>query len=160
MVPLSFGDALLGVLLVVANLTDLRTQKIKNWLTFPVAAGGLVWASATPPWHDGVLGFGAAAATAIPGWRFGGAIRAGDVKMLIAAGTILGPEAAIRAVLFTYALGIPYGLVVLALRGRLTRLVSFYQQRGAGMEPTVVAYAPVVSAGVLIARFTGWIDLW
>ena len=66
----------------------------------------------------------------------------------------------VRAVLFTYALGIPYGLVVLAMRGRLTRLVNFYRTKGAGMDTTVVAYAPVVGAGILIARFTGWVDLW
>lgn len=155
------ADILLGVLLVVACYTDIRTQKIKNILTFPVMLAGLVLGPFhLPHWYDAPLGFAAAFVIAVPGWWWLKAMRAGDVKMLLAAGTLLGPEAAMRAALFTFALNIPYGLIVLALRGRLKRLITFYQKQGEGMDPTVVAYAPVVAAGVLLARLQPWPDLW
>ncbi len=158
--PLGPNDAVLGVLLAGACWTDVRTQRIRNVLTFPMMLAGVLTAPfALPGWWWGLGGLLAAFALAVPGWRFGGAIRAGDVKLLMAAGALTGPETAVRAVLFAYMLALPFGVAVLAVRGRLGRLWDFWA-RGERDTPTLVAYAPVIAVSVLLARLQPWPDLW
>lgn len=154
------NDPALLVLCAVAIWTDIRTQKIKNWLTFPMMVAGVVSA----PWfathfYDGALGLVATLLVAIPGWRFGGAIRAGDVKMLMAAGALMGPEAGIRAVIWTYMLGLPAGLLVLLIKGKLGNLWRFWVKKERS-APTIVAHAPVVALGILLTRFQPFPNLW
>mgnify|MGYP003394655338 CR=1 FL=1 len=151
---------MLAVLIVGACYTDFTTKKIRNILTFPVMALGVGLAPlySTSPW-TGLLGIFAAAAVAIPAWRFGRALHAGDVKMLMAAGALLGPEAAVRAGLFTYVLALPAGLAVLAYRGRLGNLWKFWVKKDKS-EVTEAIHAPVVAAGILCARLQLWPDLW
>lgn len=153
-------DVVLAVLLVGCVVTDLLTQKIKNVLTFPVMLTGIAMAPLfAVHWWDGLAGLFAALLLAIPGWWFGGAIRAGDVKMLAAAGSLMGPEAALRAVVFTYVLAFPFGLVVLAMRGRLKNLWRFWV-KGDRTNPTLVAYAPMIAIAVGFARIQPWPNLW
>lgn len=158
--PLGPNDAVLGGLLVGAVWTDVQTQKIRNVLTFPVMLAGLVASPFfLPAWWWGLAGLLVAFALAVPGWRFGGAIRAGDVKLLMAAGSLTGPEIAIRSVLFAYVFALPFGLVVLAVKGRLGRLWRFYAH-GERSDPTLVAYAPMIAFSVVLARLQPWPDLW
>lgn len=158
--PLGPGDAALAVLLLGAVYTDVTTGKIRNVLTFPVMALGIAMAPFTQAhWFDGALGLLAAMLLAIPAWRLGRALHAGDVKMLMAAGALLGPEAALRAVLFTYILGFPAGIAVLAYRGRLGNLYRMFVKREK-VEPTEAIHAPVVAAGILVARLQPWPELW
>jgi prepilin signal peptidase PulO-like enzyme (type II secretory pathway) len=153
-------DLVLLVLLVGAVYTDWTTGKIKNLLTFPVMALGVAIAPLLAPGvFDGALGLVVAMLAAIPAWRLGRALHAGDVKMLMAAGALLGPEAALRAVLFTYILGFPAGLAVLAYRGKLGNLYRMFIKREK-VAPTEAIHAPVVAAGVLLARLQPWPDLW
>lgn len=159
--PLFLNDWVLFLLCVVAIVTDWRERKIKNWLTFPTMAWGAAWwALATPQWWGGVAGVLLGFLVAMPFWRFLPALKAGDVKMLMAGGALLGPEAAIRAVLLTLVLGLPAGILVLAVKGRLGRLVRFLKREEATIEPTVVMHAPVVAAGLLAARFQDLPNLW
>lgn len=158
--PLGPNDAVLAGLLVGAVWTDMHTQKIRNVLTFPVMLAGVLGAPMVlPAWWWGAAGVLAAFALGAPGWRFGGAMRAGDVKLLMAAGALTGPEVAARAVLFAYALALPFGLVVLAVKGRLRRLWTFWV-KGERDEPTLIAYAPMIALSVLLARLQPWPDLW
>lgn len=153
-------DLVLAVLLVGAVYTDWTTRKIKNVLTFPVMGLGVAIAPLLAPSpYDGIAGLLVAMLAAIPAWRLGRALHAGDVKMLMAAGALLGPEAALRAVLFTYILGFPAGLAVLAVRGKLGNLYRLFIKREK-IEPTEVIHAPVVAAGILVARLQPWPDLW
>ncbi|MBM4366607.1 MAG: prepilin peptidase [Deltaproteobacteria bacterium] len=154
------ADVALAVLIAGAVYTDITTKKIRNVHTFPVMALGIAMAPYTQPrWFDGALGLLAAMALAIPAWRLGRALHAGDVKMLMAAGALLGPEAAIRAVLFTYIIGFPAGIAVLAYRGRLGNLYRMFVKREK-VEPTEAIHAPVVAAGILVARLQPWPNLW
>lgn len=159
--PLFLNDYVLFALCVVAIATDWREQKIKNWLTFPVMGWGcLFWVFATPQWYGGLVGVLVAFLVAMPFWRFLPALKAGDVKMLMAGGALLGAEAGARAVLLTLVLGLPAGILVLAVKGRLGRLWRFYQRKEGDLEPTVVMHAPVVAAGLLAARFQDLPNLW
>lgn len=142
-----------AVLIGGACYTDLRTQKIRNALTLPMMAFGALAAPWTlSAWWAGAAGVGVALAAAFLPWR-GGAIKAGDVKMLMAAGALLGPDAAWRATLWTLLLGVPAGLAVLAWRGRLGNIARVL--RG-GQDATVVAHAPVVGAGIVTAMLLRW----
>ncbi len=153
-------DLVLAVLILGAVYTDWTTRKIRNVLTFPVMGLGVAIAPLLAPSpYDGVTGLLVAMIAAIPAWRLGRALHAGDVKMLMAAGALLGPEGALRAVLFTYILGFPAGLAVLALRGKLGNLYRLFIKREK-VEPTEVIHAPVVAAGILVARLQPWPDLW
>lgn len=162
--PFDPRDVVLAVLLVHACWTDLRTQKIKNYMTLPVMAAGVVLSAVFAPQAgghalDGVGGWIVALLLTIPAWAFGRALNAGDVKMLAAAGALMGPEMTVRAVLFTFVLGLPAGLLVLALKGRLRNLHTFWV-KGDRSQATVVAHAPVVALGILLARLQPWPDLW
>ncbi len=154
------NDIALLALCAIAMWTDIRTQKIKNWLTFPMMLAGVASAPIfAAHYYDGALGLLAALVVAIPGWRFGGAIRAGDVKMLMAAGALLGPECGVRAVIWTYMLGLPCGLLVLLVKGKLGNLWRFWVKKERS-DPTIVAHAPVVALGILAARIQPFPDLW
>ena len=154
MPPLGPRDVALGVTLLAAVITDLRTQKIYNVLTFPMTAlgilSGIVWGA--HPW-DGLLGAGVALLIALPAEAMR-AMRMGDVKLLMAVGALTAPGIAARATLLSLAINLIYGVGVLAWRGRLKRLLQFY--RNQEMEPTVVAYAPAIAIAVTLARLQPW----
>ena len=143
------------MLIIVACYTDLTTQKIKNWLTFPMMLMGVAAAFYTlGAWWIGGAGLAVALATTFVPWR-AGAIKAGDVKMLMAAGAWIGPAHALQATLWTLLLGIPAGIAVLIWKRRLgnVRRVLIDGHRD---EATVVAHAPVVAAGILTAILCDW----
>lgn len=148
--PVLVQRACIAVLIVVACYTDLTTQKIKNWLTFPTMLVGMVAAHWTlGGWWLGAAGVLAALGATYFPWRMG-AIKPGDVKMLMAGGALLGPHGALLATLWTLILGIPAGLAVLAWKGRLGNIKRVVVD-GKKDEATVVAHAPVVGAGIVAA---------
>ncbi len=114
----------LGAALAAACVTDLRSRRIPNLLTYPLMLAGLGYHAALQGWAG--LGFSAAGL----GLGFGllllpfllGFIGAGDVKLLAAVGAWLGWPGVLLAFVFTTVLGGLYGLIVLALhRGLLRR---------------------------------------
>jgi len=146
-------DLALLLLVLVACWTDVRTRKIKNWLTFPSAAAGVVLSGlAGPPWA-GVVGLFGVLLVCLPLWRVGPVLSAGDVKMLAAAGALLGLEDGLRALLWTLAFGLPAGLVALALLGRLGKVREVVRGKA---PPTMLWHAPVIGAGIAAARLQDW----
>ena len=117
-------DVLLFILIVLLTLsviTDIKWKKIPNALTFPVMIFGLM----AHGFKSGVLGL----IYSIEGLLLGiallivfyimGMMGAGDVKLMGAVGSILGPAGAFKAFLFTAIVGGIYALVVLAYHGQL-----------------------------------------
>ena len=159
-------DVALLALCVVAVYTDVTTGKIKNWLTFPMIVAGVLFS----PWWapsaaDGLLGLLAAFVPGVLFWRVIPALKPGDVKMLLAAGALLGPQAAIRAVLLSAILFLPVGLTVLVLRGRLgnfVRIVRGYFRDPSKQDPnaTLILPAPVIAVGIVAARLQSRPKLW
>ncbi len=105
----------------LACVTDLRTRRIPNTLTFGAALAGLLYQSVS----GGVDGLGHAAL----GWLVGavifivpfalGGLGGGDVKLLAALGAWLGPEDVLWLSLYAGVAGGVMALVVAAIYGYL-----------------------------------------
>jgi len=105
----------LAVALVTAAVTDLKSQRIYNWLTFPLILAGF----ATHTVFGGFEGLKFAAqgfglgfiVMGIP--YFMGVMGAGDVKLMAGVGAWLGIEATFTAFLFTSMAGGVYAIGML-----------------------------------------------
>jgi prepilin peptidase CpaA len=124
---------------VAAAAIDLRTRRVPNALTAATAAAGLAIAvtgvgstGVIASIVGGLVGF----ALLLPGHIWGGT-GGGDVKLLAALGTLLGPNKIIVAFLATAISG---GLIalVIALLHRRFRNETF-------------AYAPAIAVGAIVA---------
>lgn len=158
--PLNPSDLVLIVLIVGAVYVDVRESRIPNKLTFPcMAAGALLSVFWAPHWYDPGMGFVVAAVASIAFWRLiPNSLMAGDVKMLMAAGTVLGPEAALRAVLFSVLLTPITGIPYLIWKGRFGRRMLDVVKNKA--EATRMPHGPVVAVAIVLARLQAWPDLW
>jgi prepilin peptidase CpaA len=102
--------------LLVACISDCRSYKIPNWLTFGGSAFALIYSAVIP--FSPHLGFG----WSVGGFTLGlslmlplymlGMMGAGDVKLMAMVGAFLGMTQTLYAVLFVFSSG---GLTVLAL---------------------------------------------
>lgn len=124
-----------------AAIIDLRTRRVPDRLTLALAATGLALAAT----GLGRVGMVAACAGALiglllmlPGYLFG-ATGGGDVKLLAAAGTLLGPADTVWAFVATLMAGGALALVAAVRRRR--------------MQPADrrFAYAPAIAIGTLVA---------
>jgi Flp pilus assembly protein protease CpaA len=169
-------DALMAVLLGVACVTDITAGKIRNWLTFPAMGVGVLGS----PWlcahaWEGGAGLLVAFAAGVVLWKFGGAYRPGDVKLVMAAGALGGPEWILRGMLIGFLLNFPFALAVLLARGRLAHFGRFVVALGRALiyrrpmanfmeewesKTTVIAFGPIIAAGIAAARLQPWPDLW
>jgi prepilin peptidase CpaA len=106
---------MLTAALVVATITDLRSQRIYNWLTFPLILTGLA-AHALYAGLDGLLlsggGFALGLGVMVMPF-FMGMMGAGDVKLMAGVGAWLGAQATFTAFLFTCLAGGVYAVIVL-----------------------------------------------
>ncbi|MFZ2957786.1 MAG: A24 family peptidase [Candidatus Ozemobacteraceae bacterium] len=106
------GVALLGAF--IAMVTDMRTGKIFNWLTFPLIFFGF----ALNAFFFGVTGVGLSTAAFFLGIAFYtpfaaiGAVGMGDVKLMAAIGALCGLRFVTTTFLFTSVIGIPHVLLV------------------------------------------------
>ena len=126
-VPMNTGIQMIPIHIIgltiasLACVTDLRTRRIPNVLTFGAALAGLLYQFATA----GIDGLGQAAL----GWLLGavvfvvpfalGGLGGGDVKLLAALGAWLGPGDAIWLALYTGVAGGVMALAVSAIYGYL-----------------------------------------
>ena len=111
-------------LLVWAAVEDVRTRRIRNWLTFALAGSGILhsYLSGSPlspsqAWYGLLAGF------AIPFVLFAlGALGGGDVKLLAGIGAWLGPVGAVEVFVVAALVGLVIVLVQCAWQGRLVTL--------------------------------------
>ena len=158
----------LAVGVVGATVIDLRTRRIPNVLTATMAAVGIGIAAA----GLNVVSVGAAAlgllvglALMLPGHVLG-ATGAGDVKLMAAIGSLLGPLLVFKAVLFTLVAGGVLAVVVAFKRKRLATTIATTARMLAApsdahneisMAPpsSRFAYAPAIALGSMIAALIG-----
>lgn len=116
----------LGVVLIVAAITDWRQRKIFNWLTYPTVLVGLLLHTIA----FGLHGFAAGVVTAVIviiigliilpfGW-FGG----GDIKLLAGIGATLGPAALFEVFFYSVFVGFLMGISLSLTNGYLWDLLK------------------------------------
>jgi prepilin peptidase CpaA len=160
---------LVGIL-AVAVVTDLQTRKIYNWLTFPAMAVGLVLSVAfggLAGLQASLIGFFAGSLVFAIGFFMGGAMGAGDVKLMAAIGLWLGWPNVVASVLYVTVCGGLVALVSAIAHGTLTKLLKnlYWALMGLAMpggKATVAAhesaappmpYAVSIGLGTLLALF-------
>jgi prepilin peptidase CpaA len=138
-----------------ACVTDVRSRRIPNLLTFGAAAAAVIFHAGV----DGVAGFG----TAIGGWVAGtvlflpffvlGGMGAGDVKLLGALGAWLGPREALWVAMYASLAGGVMAVAVALARGYWF-LVGPQPMPGLTLERSEgprLAYALPIFAGAVVA---------
>ena len=114
MTPFNIVRALAVAGAAVAMVTDMRTGKIFNWLTFPLMFVG--WG--LNAYWGGLAGFGWSFLGTLlgiflyMGFAAVGAIGMGDVKLMGAVGALCGSGFVLAVFLFTSAVGIPHALLI------------------------------------------------
>ncbi len=126
--------AFLAAVLCIAGWTDLRTEKIFNWLTYPAILIGLIGHGIVggSPWSSpvatqtGVMdltdSFAGLAVGFLPmflAWQAGG-IGGGDAKLMAAVGALTGWRFVLTAMFYGLAVSVVYSLLVL-LRRKIVR---------------------------------------
>ncbi len=123
---------------LVAAFEDLRRRTIPNWLTLAGAIAGIALAAST-----GWRGVGIALAGGAVGFlvmlplHWCGAMGGGDVKLMAAFGTLLGPAGILTALVFGSIAGGVWAFVAWLLGGR------------------AIPYAPALVAGAWFSLLGG-----
>jgi prepilin peptidase CpaA len=149
--------------LATAVVTDVRTRRIPNWLTGSIAGAGfgLAFGGGVITPAQAALGMLTGLLLMMPGHLIG-ATGAGDVKLLAAVGTMLGPDLTFRAFLYSAVAGGVFAIAVAVHRGIL---VSTLQDAGrlvtspAGARQAIesparanrFAYGPAIATGTLVS---------
>jgi prepilin peptidase CpaA len=149
--------------LAVAVVTDVRSRRIPNWLTGAIAGAGfgLAFGGGVVTPVQAALGLLTGLLLMMPGHLIG-ATGAGDVKLMAAVGTMLGPDLAFRAFLYSAVAGGVFAVAVATQRGILTttlqdagRLVTLPAGARQDIESPAranrFAYGPAIATGTLIS---------
>ena len=135
--------AVLFVMLVIASVSDRRSYRIPNWLTFGGAAFALIYhtVAARTPWAGLGLALGGLAiglALMLPAY-VARVMGAGDVKLMAMVGAFLGVSATLHAALFVFILG---GVAAVGFALRTRRLMQmFANTRDAAQTLVLVSLA-------------------
>lgn len=140
------AEALAGVLLAHACYTDLRSLRIRNWAVLLGAAGGLALHTLGGGWAGTAWALEGIAAGAI-WWAavYLCGLGAGDAKLAMALGAILGPGAALG--------GPACGCLLCALA--LGPWVLWRRSRGLPWRGVPLPMAPWLAAGVVLVLWWG-----
>ena len=115
------GQILLGILVAIAAVYDIRYRRIPNWLVLAGILVGFAWnifsLSGLGPGRA-AAGLGLGFILYFPLWLLR-ARGAGDVKLLAAVGAITGPGNCFLVFILTAILGGVIALVMLLMRGRV-----------------------------------------
>lgn len=165
---------------LVASWYDYRSHRIPNWLNAGLAAAGLTAQAAFGGWDglvDGFAGLGVGLGCLVVLWAMKG-MGAGDVKLMAAVGTWLGP----RMVGYALVAGIlTGGVIALAMIARrkswslcMANLSMAAARAGTGLggsvdsrpslasSPTAMPYAIPLMLGtlmVLACELSGWVRI-
>jgi prepilin peptidase CpaA len=166
--PSNLALGVLAACVVAATVIDLRTRRIPNVLTASMTGVGIAMGLTglgNISVGMAIGGFVVGLLLMLPGYMLG-ATGAGDVKLMAAIGTLLGPALVVSAFLFTAVAGGVLALVVAAQRGRVGatlagtgRLIA----TPAGARDQIrdasaarrFAYGPAIAIGSVLAAFIG-----
>lgn len=165
----------LAIGLVVAAVTDVREGRIPNWLTGSLAVFGMGVNSLEYGWDGFLFSLGGLimGLVCLIFFYLKGGMGAGDVKLLGAIGTILGPGQVVFAFAFAAMLGGLYSLALLTNQGgmrhawdrmflllstlKVTRTIPV-SDATISTEPKL-RYALVLGLGTVIAKTLFYYDV-
>lgn len=167
--PLTPQIVVLGLAALIASYTDLKDGKIPNALTGPMMAAGLLLNGLAGQWAFGINGL--LVALAIHFSLFALKVqRAGDAKLFMGIGALVGVSEVIDATAWFAVLYLPIGLIQLAIKGRLRNLgttISWSLKRAQGLEtaearpePTLLRTAPIIAFAALMGWITDALAIW
>lgn len=155
------------VVLAIAVNYDLRFRRIPNWLTFPAMVAGLAfntYVGGIPGLLFSLGGLLVGFGVFIAFYMFGG-MGAGDVKLMAAIGSLLGPKDVAFAALYTAIAGGVYAILLMvarksnrkalarcALMGKTLLFTGHcaYIPQGENEKTTPLCYGVAVAAGTLV----------
>jgi prepilin peptidase CpaA len=157
---------------LVGCITDLKTRRIPNALTFSAAAAALVFHAVQGGWSgagQAAAGLGVGLVVFLPLFALGG-LGGGDVKLLAALGAWVGPAAILWTAVWTGIAGGPLALLLAFSRGYLGRafqnvwlLLMFWRVEGLKPHPAVnlstpgtprLPYALPIALGLMVTLWT------
>ena len=154
--------------LTFAAIHDARTKRIPNWLTFSLMAVGLAMqATQGAGLEFGLIGLAAAFAIHFPLWGFFKLEGAGDAKLMMGVGAIMGWQEMIEATLWRYVLQVPYAVIVITVMGRWANFKSavlWTLAKARGLDPgerpesKELPFGPVLALAVVAAYLSDWLD--
>lgn len=156
---------LLMVILITASVTDFRFRRIPNRLTYSTMIFGLVFYSLTYGFSGFFHSFGGlflGLVFLIAFYLLGG-MGAGDVKLMAAVGSLLGPQGVFEAFLGTALIGGIYALIILFAKGYLLNTMKrfglmlktfFMTKKFIYIPPPKQEKAPLLCYGVAISLGT------
>lgn len=158
---------ILAVLMAIAVFTDVRARRVPNWLTVTGAFSGLALHTVISGLGGAILSVGGMAVgfTAMLLLYVFGTLGAGDVKLMTAAGSFLGPLATLWAAVLTVLAGFVIAIGIILIRGGATSLWNRWRHTIKALlvtgtwlyvppqpdEPAAIyfPYAAAIAAGVL-----------
>jgi prepilin peptidase CpaA len=131
------------VLLIIASISDYRTYRIPNWLTFGGATFALVYKTviAVSPTTAFLLAFGGlflGFLIMLPLYALG-VMGAGDVKLMAMVGAFLGVQETFQAVLFAFIVGGIAAFGFAFFRGKVGRMLRNTRNVLNGMAVSTMA---------------------
>lgn len=118
-----------SAMLVEAAVIDGRQLRVPNWLTFPMALGGLAYAAITGGTSALLMALAGAAVGLVvlmPLHMIGG-MGAGDVKLMAAMGAWVGPWITLGAFVATGVVGGLMALVMILRSGEVARHLALFR---------------------------------
>jgi Flp pilus assembly protein protease CpaA len=144
---------LFSILLLVASISDVMVRRIPNWTVLTICMLAVPWILLAP--NATLLSSGEAILVAFAvGWPLymGGAIGAGDSKLLMAVALIVGVS---KLLVFFMIVGLAGGLIAaVSLLRQPTRALVMFQTPGKGNVGPGVPYGVAISIGA--AAVTTW----
>ena len=155
--------SLLGLALVISVVTDLKSRRIPDWVTYPTAllALGFRYYRAELGDFDAAnggllsgLASGAGCAAFFTLWAVRGKIGWGDVKLMFAVGAVFGWPLVLAALAFISLCSLLQGLVTIIWKGEVartfSRLVRFKRKEG---EPLYIPFGVAIALGCIWAMW-------
>lgn len=122
--PVPALQVVLAAVVIIAAITDIRSRRIPNWLTLSGVVLGIGLNSFLnvpgANWKHSLIGLGLAFLVYFPMYLLRG-MGAGDVKLMAAVGSIVGPVNWIGIFVISNILGGIIAVVLLVVRGRLRK---------------------------------------
>jgi prepilin peptidase CpaA len=155
---------LLGLIVLIAAISDLMSRKVYNWLTYPAMGLGLVlnlYLHQGPGLFNSGLGLLLGGLLFFPAFYWGG-MGAGDIKLMAAIGALMGWQFVLATALYTAFIGGIVAIIYVIIHGELLATLQrvFYLMIGwmrKDKQPppllgtTTLPYAVIIALGTIAA---------